>query len=304
MRVSLCSVPGPRSNTDVSCLPPCIFLHLCQCIRRYRKTFVTCLSFVLRTVTFIACWKINNRWISLYRDLWNPPLAESSLYVLAAGRITDLACEASHAENSAKCYCELSQISHTDRLPWHTSKLVQDERWRHVFMNVISQGNFILHSKHVCECNCFNYLLSLLFIIPWGKTFSPLANCNILFLMLNFCAIHMTQDSVCLIPCHGPMTSVTKPCVYSFLVSVSRLNVRQFLGRWTSVFFHPQESSERSPVTSQLLSKTSWDSPSFDPVEAPLNAAVERGPEGLHPQMIKKWIIGLFIMLLKPKVHY
>lgn len=46
--------------------------------------------------------------------------------------------------------------------------------------------------------------------------------------------------------------------------------------------------AKRSPVRSQLLSKTSCDSPSFDPVEAPLNAAVERGPEGLHPQMIKK----------------
>ena len=60
--------------------------------------------------------------------------------------------------------------------------------------------------------------------------------------------------------------------------------------------------AKRSPVTSQLLSKTSCDSPSFDPFKTPLNAAVERCPKGL--QMIKKRIIGLFIMLLKPKVHY
>lgn len=55
---------------------------------------------------------------------------------------------------------------------------------------------------------------------------------------------------------------------------------------------------------SQLLPKTSCDSPSFHLFVDPLNTAVEGSPEGLHPQMIKKWIIGLFIMLLKPKVHY
>lgn len=63
-------------------------------------------------------------------------------------------------------------------------------------------------------------------------------------------------------------------------------------------------SREQRDHQLHLLSKTSCDSPSFDPFEAPLNAAVERGPEGLYPQMIKKWIIGLFIVLLKPKVHY
>lgn len=46
--------------------------------------------------------------------------------------------------------------------------------------------------------------------------------------------------------------------------------------------------AKRSPVRSQMLSKISCDSPSFDPFEAPLNAAVERSPERLHPQMIKK----------------
>lgn len=53
-------------------------------------------------------------------------------------------------------------------------------------------------------------------------------------------------------------------------------------------FFFRLKRAKRSPATSQLLSKTSCDRTSFDPFWPPLNAAVERGPEGLHPQMIKK----------------
>lgn len=58
--------------------------------------------------------------------------------------------------------------------------------------------------------------------------------------------------------------------------------------------------AKRSPVTSPLLSKTSCDSTSFDPVEAPLNAAVGRGPEGLHPHMIKKVNYWFVYHALKP----
>ncbi len=69
----------------------------------------------------------------------------------------------------------------------------------------------------------------------------------------NRCAIHMTRDSVCLISWHGPITSVTKSCVYSFSVSVSLLNVAQLLGRWTSVYFHPRESKEITSYVSTVV---------------------------------------------------
>lgn len=58
-----------------------------------------------------------------------------------------------------------------------------------------------------------------------------------------------------------------------------------FLRRWASLIL---QKAMRSAAMSQLLSKTSHDSPSFHPFEAPLNAAVEPRPEGLHPHMIKK----------------
>lgn len=66
-------------------------------------------------------------------------------------------------------------------------------------------------------------------------------------------------------------------------------NVAQILGRWTYSFI--LKRAKRWSVTSWLLSKTSCDSRSFDPSEAPLNAAVERGPEGLHPHMIKSELL-------------
>lgn len=75
-----------------------------------------------------------------------------------------------------------------------------------------------------------------------------------------------------------------------------------WLGSWED---EPQGTfilmrAERSPVTSQLLSKTSCDSASFDPVEAPLNAAVGHSPEGLHPHMIKKVNYWFVYQALKP----
>ncbi len=73
----------------------------------------------LQAITSIGCWKTKNLWISLFQDLWNSPHAKSSLFVLAAKRISDLPCEASHTQNSAKCYCELSQISHWQTLRTH-----------------------------------------------------------------------------------------------------------------------------------------------------------------------------------------
>lgn len=110
MCVCVCSVPGPRSNTDVSCLPPCLLFHFWQQrLSRYRKTCVTCLLF-FHTITFIVCLKMNNLWISLFQDLWNPSLPKASLYALAARRTTDLLCAASRT--AAKCYCEPSQTSH------------------------------------------------------------------------------------------------------------------------------------------------------------------------------------------------
>lgn len=88
-------------------------------LQGYKGILVTHSLFFFHTLTFTACWKINNLWISLLRDLWKPPLAEASLYVLAGKRITDLPCEASAARYAAKCYCELSQISHWQTLLTH-----------------------------------------------------------------------------------------------------------------------------------------------------------------------------------------
>lgn len=50
VRVCVCSVPGPRSNTDISCLPTCFLntlwqVSLCCC----GKTFLKCLSLFFKS---------------------------------------------------------------------------------------------------------------------------------------------------------------------------------------------------------------------------------------------------------------
>lgn len=65
--------------------------------------------------------------------------------------------------------------------------------------------------------------------------------------------------------------------------------------------FLKEQKDHKSRLT--VIQNILWQ-PLIWSIGASLNTAVEPCPEGLHPQMIKKWIIGLFIMLFKPKVHY